>query len=407
MSKLRFGRYDYAAFYAFASYAFSSLVIPLTLVEIGQDLNFPLDAGGMGTGGFLHICRSIAMMILLLSCGLLANWIGKRKSMGLSMLIMGTGVLLCSFSSAYWMIIPCVLLAGVGEGICEGLATPFVNDLHVKEPGAYVNTAHSFWSVGTVGAVLIVGLLHSLGVNWRGIVGFCGVTSMLGSLGFLWRENPSAPYPEVPAEKQCGVWQASKPIFASWKFWLYCFCMMIGAGAEFGLTFWSAAFIQLNFNTGVWTGVLGTAALGTGMFFGRFLYGKFIPQDKLYHLLMTTSLAGVPISLGLMLLKPDTFASPILVLATVYLLLFLSGLCVAPFWPSLQVYGVLRLPHLDSTMLYVYFSSVGIPGCGLFTWLMGAVGDAYGLRLSFLVAPIAMLLYGTLLALERHITRQK
>ncbi|MCQ2396842.1 MAG: MFS transporter, partial [Lentisphaeria bacterium] len=332
---------------------------------------------------------------------------GKRRSMGMAMLFLGCGVLLCSFASVYWMVVACVLLAGVGEGICEGLATPFVNDLHVNEPGSYVNIAHSFWSVGTVGAVVIVGLLHSLGVSWRGIVCFCGLASMLSSLGFLWRENPAAPYPEVPPERRDGVWKASKPIFASWRFWLYCFCMLIGAGAEFGLTFWSAAFIQLNFNTGVWPGILGTAALGAGMFTGRYAYGRFVPQDKLYHLLLCASFIGVPVSMGLMLIRPDSFASPILVLGVVYLLLYLAGLCVAPFWPSLQVYGVLRLPKLDSTMLYVYFSSVGIPGCGIFTWLMGAVGDKYGLRLSFLVAPIAMFLYGMLLLLERCVTRRK
>jgi len=405
MSKLRFGRYDYACFFAFASYAFSSLVIPLTLVEIGRDLHFPLDAGGMGVGGFLHICRSITMMILLLLCGVMANWLGKRRSMGLSMLIMGCGVMLCSFTTAYWMIIPCVLLAGVGEGICEGLATPFVNDLHVKEPGAYVNIAHSFWSVGTVGAVVFTGVLHSLGASWRGVVAFCGLLAVASSVGFLWRENPASPYPEVPAEKQSGVWELSKPIFASWRFWLYCLCMLIGAGAEFGLTFWSAAFIQLNFNTGVWPGVLGTAALGAGMFTGRYAYGRFVPQEKLYQLLLAASFTGVPVSMGLMLVRPDTFASPVAVLALVYLLLYLAGLCVAPFWPSLQVYGVLRLPKLDSTMLYVYFSSVGIPGCGIFTWLMGAVGDCYGLRASFLVAPIAMLLYGTMLVIDRKLSR--
>ena len=401
MSRLRFGRYDYACFYAFAAYAFSSLVIPLTLVEMGEALAFPLDAGGMGTGGFLHICRSATMVVLLLSCGAIANVLGKRVSMGLAMLVMGAGIALCSLASAYWMVIPCVLVAGAGEGLCEGLATPFVNDLHVQEPAAYVNTAHSFWSVGTVASVFFVGLLHSLGVNWRGLLALCGLVAMSSAAGFLWRENPAARYPETPPERQSGVWTRSRPILASGRFWLYCLCMLIGAGAEFGLTFWAAAYIQLNFHTGVWAGVLGTAAVGLGMFAGRFSYGRFVPQRRLLALLLSASFIGVPVSTGLMLVRPETFGSPLAGLLALYGLFFLAGLCVAPFWPSLQVYGVLRLPHLDSTMLYVYFSSVGIPGCGLFTWLMGFMGDRYGLRASFLVAPAAMLLYGTLLLADR------
>ena len=406
MSRLRFGRYDYACFYAFAAYAFSSLVIPLTLVEMGADLAFPLDAGGMGTGGFLHICRSATMVVLLLACGAIANRLGKRISMGLAMLVMGGGVALCSLAGAYWMVIPCVLVAGAGEGLCEGLATPFVNDLHVKEPAAYVNIAHSFWSVGTVSAVLFVGLLHTLGVKWRGIVAVCGLVAISSAAGFLWRENPAARYPETPPERQSGVWARTRPILASGRFWLYCLCMLIGAGAEFGLTFWAAAYIQLNFHTGVWAGVLGTAAVGLGMFTGRYSYGRFVPQSRLLALLLSASFIGVPVSTALMLVRPETFGSPLAGLLALYGLFFLSGLCVAPFWPSLQVYGVLRLPHLDSTMLYVYFSSVGIPGCGLFTWLMGFTGDKYGLRASFLVAPVAMLLYGLLLLADRLVRRK-
>ena len=64
---LQFRRYDYAAFFAFAAYAASSLAIPLVLVDMGRSLNFPLDQGGMGTGGALHVCRSLTMMALLLS----------------------------------------------------------------------------------------------------------------------------------------------------------------------------------------------------------------------------------------------------------------------------------------------------------------------------------------------------
>ena len=30
----------------------------------------------------------------------------------------------------------------------------------------------------------------------------------------------------------------------------------------------------------------------------------------------------------------------------------------------MQVYGVTRLPQCDSTMLYVYYSGMGIPGAG-------------------------------------------
>ena len=87
MEKLKFGRYDYACQTAFIGYAMCSLSIPVSLVFIGRSLNFPLDEGGMAAGGVLHLTRSIAIVAALMVCGLIAGRIGKRRSMGLCVLL--------------------------------------------------------------------------------------------------------------------------------------------------------------------------------------------------------------------------------------------------------------------------------------------------------------------------------
>ena len=148
MEKLKFGRYDLACLAAFIGYALCSLSIPISLVAMGRDLNFPLDRGGMAAGGVLHLTRSIAIVIALMVCGLIAGRIGKRRSMGLCVVLMGSGILLCSLAPAYWFVLPFLLVAGFGEGICEGIATPFVQDLHADAPEKYVNISHSYWSIG-------------------------------------------------------------------------------------------------------------------------------------------------------------------------------------------------------------------------------------------------------------------
>ena len=59
---LNLGRYDFAGYSAFIAYSICSLSIPIVLVAMGKDLNFPLDQGGMSSGGVLHLLRSIAMV---------------------------------------------------------------------------------------------------------------------------------------------------------------------------------------------------------------------------------------------------------------------------------------------------------------------------------------------------------
>ena len=183
--------------------------------------------------------------------------------------------------------------------------------------------------------------------------------------------------------------------------------MFLGAGAEFCLTFWAASYIQLNFNTTPWVGGLGTAFLALGMFTGRYAYGRYVPAKHFVHLLLSTGVGGIPVTSLILLLSPTSFGSPTLSLTALFALLFLSGLCVAPYWPTMQTYGVNMLPELDSTLLFVYFSSIGIPGCGFFTWLMGVAGDRFGFHNSFLLIPLTLVLFSILVLLEGFVFRKK
>ena len=88
-------------------------------------------------------------------------------------------------------------------------------------------------------------------------------------------------------------------------------------------------------------------------------------------------------------------------LPLLYVLLFLGGICVGPFWPACQVYCTDRLPRLDPTLIFIYLSCAGIPGCGFFTWLMGLAGDHWGLRNAFLIEPATLVLVALLLTVER------
>ena len=58
------------------------------------------------------------------------------------------------------------------------------------------------------------------------------------------------------------------------------------------------------------------------------------------------------------------------------------------------------MPHLDSTLLYVYFSAMGIPGCGFFTWLMGVVGDKFGLQGAITVVPVSLVIFVLVIVVE-------
>ena len=398
--KLHFGRYDYACFAAFTMYSVCSLVIPLVIVSMGRDLHFPLDQGGMGQGGFLHIVRSLFMLLALLVCGFAAARYGKRILAGTSLLLFGSGILGCALATGYWMLLPCLVLSGIGEGTCEGILTPVVQDLHPDAPERYVNVSHAFWSVGILAAVLLAGGLVALGVNWRIVMGLSGVLTFLAALLFLWKENPAKRFPEVREKPDFGeLWKRSRIILKKRKFWICSAAMFFGAGAEFGLTFWSAAFIELAFHTSVFTAGLGTGCIAAGMFLGRTFFGYIARPGNLRYILLGASLGTIPLTVLLAFLRPGVLPG-IVLFPLLFLTLFLCGMGIAPYWPTTQVYGVSHLPDCDSTLLYVYYSALGIPGCGVFTFLMGFAGDRFGLRGTILVVPVCLLLFAGIIFYE-------
>ncbi len=393
MRRMTFGRYDYAAFLSFIAYAAGSVVLPVALVSLADDLGFSLGQGGMTQAGALHFGRTVAIMASMLLCGFAAGRWGKRASMGWSVALTSLGVLLCALAPGYGVLFAAVMLAGLGEGVIEGLATPFVQQLHPAEPGRYINFTHAFWSVGVVVTVLAAGALISLGVSWRVPVTVVAVVAMVAALLILWPQAKGREYPEHPEPIHWKIISAQAlVILRTGRFWRYFAAMFVAGGGEFCLTFWAASFIQLNFLDAAWAGGAGTAFFAGGMFLGRTGWGYLIHQHQLKQLIVYSALVGT----GLTLLLPMLTS-----LWWLFALLFLAGIASAPFWPSVQSYAVDRMPQADSTMLFILLSCAGIPGCGVMTWLMGWLGDQTGdLRTAFYLVPACYLILAALIGLE-------
>lgn len=398
--RLRFGRYDYAAFLTFIAYAASSLAVPLVLVDMAEELNFPLLKGGMAIGGIMQVIRSAAMCLSMVFAGIIAAKFGNRRSLGASVATMGIGILLCAFAPTYLMVMPLLLIAGIGEGVVEGLCTPFVQDMHDVEPGRYLNFTHGFWSLGTFAFALIAGVMLVTNISWRWVLASVGVVAMIPVLILLLPSKTK--YVEKPKPSSSGaVMKRTGEILRTRRFWLYFVAIFFAGGGEYCLTFWSASFVRLNFAASALVGAFGTAAFSVGMFAGRTFFGNYIRQRHLKQLIIAVGIFGTVVS---MLVTPFAEHFDVLphslVLPVLFVLLVLCGIGSAPFWPSIQSLAVDRMPHLDSTMVFILLSCAGVPGCGVFTWLMGVAGDHVGLAKSFYLVPLSYLAMTVLIILS-------
>ena len=390
-----FRRFDYAAFVMFVMYAAGSVVLPVVLVSLARELGFSLEDGGMSAGGALHLGRTIPIVVSMLLCGFVAGRWGKRRTLGWAIVLAGSGMGLCAIAPSYGILLLALLIAGTGEGVIEGLATPFVQDLHSNEPGRYLNFAHAFWSVGVLVTVLISGALLSLGVSWRLIIGAIAMLALIPALAMLLPARAGYAYPEHPHRLH---WKTTfnqmTAILRVRRFWLFFAAMFVAGGGEFCLTFWSASYIQLNFIPAAWAGGVGTACFAAGMVVGRTGWGYIIRQHQLNKLIVFSALMGTLLTLSFpVLTNPWLF----------FALLFLTGIATAPFWPSIQSYCADCLPGSDTTMLFILLSCAGIPGCGFFAWLMGYIGNQSGdLSSAFYLVPACYLTLAGLIGYSWH-----
>ena len=389
-----FGRFDYAAFLAYFAYAAGSVVAPVALVALARDLGFRLENGGMAAGGALHLGRTAAIVAAMLLCGFWAGRWGKRRTLGVSVVLMAFGIGICALAPTYGVLFLALAIAGIGEGVIEGLATPFVQDLHPNESGRYINFSHAFWSIGVVATVLGAGALLSSGVSWRWVIGAVSVMACIPALIFLLPSRPENAYPERSgALDDKTIWNHALNIVRIPHFWLFFAAMFVAGGGEFCLTFWCASYIQLHFTSSAWVGGVGTACFAGGMVLGRTGWGYLLRQDQLKALILYSAAAGVLLTL---------FLPTVTHLGLFLGLLFLVGIATAPFWPSVQSYCADRLPHVDTTMLMILLACAGIPGCGVATWLTGVLGDRYGLSVAFYLVPVCYLILGLLIGYDAY-----
>ncbi len=391
--KLSIGRYDLGAFSLFFAYSVCIQIIPMVLVQMSDDLGFSMREGSFAEGSWLQIARWLPAAFSAFICSFIAARFGKRRTLGVAMLLMCLGIVLSSIAPNYLLIFLSLLIAGVANGIAGTLSPPFVRSLHPAESGRYINFLNSFWALGTLFTVIVAGGLLSIGVSWRIIVCGSGLLTLIGALTLLLPENPHNKYPEQNDKlnpKQ--VFQQMLKVALDRRFIILFLTMLIFAGGEGVLMFWSASYIQLNFSGSAWAGGIGTGIFAIGMIISRILVGLFIPQHRLKQAIIGAALFGFFITLGFPEIKE---------LWLLFIVLFLSGIATAPIWPSLISHSAERLTHLDKTTTMILITLSATPGRILFTFLVGYIAELTGnLTAAFYLVPAYFIIVAIMTFIE-------
>jgi len=384
---MKIKRMDVASSAALFMYAASIVITPICLLRMTEEFSLTFTNGG-ALGG----AKSFLILAALLVSGLCASLLGKQTSIGIGMLIVGITLIGSGFAGSYRVIMGLMLLMGIGSGLIEALTNPLVHDAHPKESNKYLNYINAFYSLGVVFTVLTTGILLTIGISWRILFIGTGSVTIVSSLLFFPKD------PSIDESGESVHWSLWVSCIRQPLFWLLALTIFFGGAAEAAFTFWSASYIQIHFDTLAYAGGIGTALFASAMALGRISTGN-ITKDHFSDrwLLLSVSVLGLLISLGV-------YMAPSITLF--YALMFLSGLTVAPYWPTIQSVSTSYV-EADPTLLFILLSCAGIPGIGTATWIMGYIGDLYGLKKALIVIPCCYLMLILLFGLLLYITRKK
>ena len=357
---------DFTCCFGFFIYAASVVIIPVCLLDMAKELNFSLAGGGS-----MEFIRSVLLFVTLLISGHAAAYFGKPKLLSWGSWVTAFGLLLFSFADTFWAATGFIMLIGLGTGMLEALINPLVQDIHPNNAGKALNIVNAFFSIGVLVSSLLVGEALTAGLGWRILFQILAVATAIVAILFQIARKDNLPKSNASFEHIADI--LNRP-----RFWWFGIAMICAGAAEASFTFWSASFVRLNYVDIPRAGAIATAVFAGSMFVGRVFSGYLAEKITMRKIILYSAYAGFIISLFV------PFANSMFVFC---ILLVFSGLFTACFWPSIQAFAAEELP-VDSTLLFIFLSCFGIPGFGLAGWIIGIIGDKYGLSVGFLTVPV-------------------
>lgn len=372
---------DIASWGGFTVFSVSAVIVGICLPEISKTFSTSLSEGGG-----METVRNLLVFVIVLGAGMLAQRWGKKRFLTLGQYIIAGGLLLGSFSQSYSTLVVALMLMGIGGGFCEALLTPLVADIHKQDAGKFLNISHAFYPIGIVAAALVFGELLTLGYSWRVIFQIAAVGALIVAILFTVMRFPPAErddssYPKIFAK-----------ILSLGGFWLFAAALFLGGSIESALTFWSRSYVEAYLSDVPRAGAFAVVIFALAMAIGRFLTAYLTNKTSLNSIMIGSAILGIVVS-GLIPLTNS--------LVLFYALLALAGLATACLWPTLMAEADACLP-VNTTILFVLLSCVGIVGFGFTPWLMGIVGDNAGLKSGFVVIPLLFVALLVVLFWEKH-----
>jgi fucose permease len=351
-----------AAYASFILIGWTGLLVPslyrVIKSEFGQS-----DAGF----GLLYLISALLFAVGALLAGLVAERLGRRILLPLSALMIAVGLVTQGMAPSWPVLLLGVAIAAAGSGAIDVGVNSVVMDLSVSGKGSALNRLHLFYSVGALGAPLVIGQLVGLGLDWRLLVAGTGVAALtlvlpLRAVGSVPpRRRAAVDAQGAPGSSDRAAGPDLRLPLAILGFAIACY-----VAAELGVSSWLVGFLADE--------PMSIATLGLGLFWLGHASGRLMAvriADRFDPIRFTTVCATAG-GIALFVAVHGPAGAPRIVAFA------LTGFALGPVWPMIMTVGGTLFPHRAATVSGV-LTAAGVVGSVLYPPFMGLVSGVAGL----------------------------
>jgi FHS family glucose/mannose:H+ symporter-like MFS transporter len=364
---------------AIASLSMASFGIVLT--ALGASLHTLIARFGLdkSQAGALLSLQSFWVLAGSLVFGPIVDRRGYKGVLLLAFAAMVAGLEIIAFAPSLLWLRTGIVLVSFSGGIVNGAVNALVADVSAEQRGAALNFVGAFFGVGAAGVPFALSALagdYSTAVILAVIAGFVVIPFVLTATTSFPPPKQPHTFPMADARRLVG-----SPVLL-----LMGVVLFLQSGMETTVGGWTSLLFVEELNVTTERAPTYLALFWLGLMLSRLALGLLHSAVTVRSLLISSGAALVS-SLVLILTRN------VVVAATA---VFCLGASFAPMFPVIFGFVGDRFAHLSGTALSIVMA-MALCGGMLMPYVTGVLGDAFGLRVSFAIVPVALLALALLL----------
>ncbi len=353
-------------------------VLPSLVARFGIDKS---------AAGALFVLMSFGILVGSVVFGPIVDLRGYRGVLMLAAALIALGLAGIAYAPGLASLRIAIVLVGLGGGVINGATNALVADVSAGERSAGLSLLGVFFGVGAVGVPFVLALLlgrFSYSALVAGVAAIVLVPLVIAAIAHFPAPKQAQGFPIAAAGRLL-----RDPVLLLMGLMLF-----LESGMEITVGGWTATYFQEEI------GLTGQRAL---VFLSLYWFGMMLVRLALGWLLRRASPARVMLAC-----LAVAFVGALLLIGTGSVMaagagVFLLGCGFAATYPVVLGFVGDRYEQLSGTAFSVVIVMALVGGM-LFPYAAGALGAAYGLRESFVMIPVALVLLAMLLfvVVRRH-----